>query len=174
MALIGGSKVYSDPRTDQHLREVLARAQQNDSSAASSIVTLVGDVAVLESVIGLESATFDSTTVIGQPLYVSGADNVELADASALSTSNVIGLAYEDVTAAAAGQYLTHGILTQNVWTTVTGAINLTPGSKYYLSATTGLLTTTAPTSVGEVVVEIGTAIDNKSLSVNIQSRVRL
>jgi hypothetical protein len=49
-----------------------------------------------------------------------------------------------------------------------TGLSGLTPGSTYYLSATAGLATTTAPTTSGQYVQELGIATSTTSLHVNI------
>ncbi len=174
MVLIGGNQIYTDPRTDEHLRTVLARAQQNETASSGSITTLEATIALHEAIIGYEDATYVSTTVIGQPLYIAGADSVDLADASVVGTSNVIGLCYVDTLTTVAGQYITHGIITQTSWLTVLGSIKLTAGTKYYLSETAGLLTATPPTTVGAYVVEIGTALDLETLNVNIRQRVKL
>jgi hypothetical protein len=48
----------------------------------------------------------------------------------------------------------------------------LTPGTKYFLSATAGLTTATAPTTAGQFVQVLGTATSATSLHVNIQEPI--
>ena len=174
MPLLGATSGYTSPRSEEHLRTILARLKQDDDSTATDVTTLEASVLILEAIIGYELATFTSTTVIGQPLYISGSDTVVLADASVEGTSDVIGVAFEDVTAAGSGRYITHGIVTQSVWTSVTGSITLTAGANYYLSETTGLLTVTPPSTVGAYVIQVGTAVDLETLSVNLHHRLKL
>ena len=48
----------------------------------------------------------------------------------------------------------------------------LTPGATYYLSATPGVVTTTAPTIAGQIVQEVGFASSATTLRVNIQEPI--
>lgn len=53
-----------------------------------------------------------------------------------------------------------------------TGLSGLTAGSTYYLSATPGASTTTAPTTSGHIVQEVGFATSATNLRVNIQEPI--
>lgn len=53
-----------------------------------------------------------------------------------------------------------------------TGLSGLTAGSTYYLSATPGAVTTTAPTTSGQIVQEVGFATSATNLRVNIQEPI--
>jgi hypothetical protein len=53
-----------------------------------------------------------------------------------------------------------------------TGLSGLTPGSKYYLSATSGVATLTAPTTAGQYVQGLGVATSATSLHVNIEEPI--
>lgn len=53
-----------------------------------------------------------------------------------------------------------------------TGLSGLTAGSTYYLSATPGAATTTAPTTSGQIVQEVGFATSATNLRVNIQEPI--
>ena len=72
--------------------------------------------------------------VIGQAVYVDGAGTVDLAQADAAGTKDVLGLVVDTtIAAAAAGGVITTGILTATTgeWDAVTGQVGgLTSGAK--------------------------------------------
>ena len=113
---------------------------------------------------------------IGQPVYIQGADTVDLALADAKATSGVIGLVSDaSIDSSAVGTILTDGILTSTDWTAVVGAATLTVGSVYFLSDTVaGTLTTTATTTAGSFVTRVGTAINLTTLEVTISRPIKL
>lgn len=97
--------------------------------------------------------------VIGTPVYVKSNGRVDKARANAIGTCTTLGFVRDtSISAAASGNIQFHGIITATTgqWDAVTGGSGgLTPGSYYYVSsATAGLLTTTAPTTTGDVVKE--------------------
>jgi len=112
--------------------------------------------------------TFDSTASIGQPMYVTLSGPFELANASLETTALVVGLVTTPATAGNQGEITTGGILVQSNWTAIIGSELLTVGAEYFLSQTTGLLTTTVPTS--EVQASIGRAVNANTLSIEIQT----
>jgi hypothetical protein len=107
--------------------------------------------------------------VIGTPVYNDANDGVKKAQANASGTKDVIGLV-RDVTIAttATGSIQTNGILSASTaqWDTAFGTSGgLTKGTRYFLSPTTaGLGTVTAPSTVGQYVVELGLAISTTEL----------
>ena len=113
---------------------------------------------------------------IGQPVYIQGANTVDLALADAKATSGVIGLVSDaSIDSAAVGTILTDGILTSTDWTAVVGEATLTAGSVYFLSDTVaGTLTTTATTTTGSFVTRVGTAISTTTLEVTISRPIGL
>ena len=113
---------------------------------------------------------------IGQPVYIQGADTVDLALADAKATSGVIGLVSDaSIDSSAIGTILTDGILTSTDWMAVVGAATLTVGSVYFLSdVAAGTLTTTAPTTTGSFVTRVGTAISTTTLEVTISRPISL
>jgi len=122
-----------------------------------------------------ETAIFDSTTLKGMAVYVVSEGHVDLAQADALATAGAIGLAHLDVAASTVGTYITEGLVTRPDWTAVTGTANLTPGALYYLStATAGALTSTAPTTTGDILVSIGRAASQDTLDVSIRNPIVL
>ncbi len=117
--------------------------------------------------------------VIGTPVYVSAADEVKLALADALATSEIIGLIVDDsVDAGALARILTDGRFTATTdqWDAVTGEVGgLTAGSVYYLDpATAGQLTETAPTTETEVVIRVGKALSETVLDISIDRPILL
>ena len=112
------------------------------------------------------TATFDSNTIAGQPVYVVSDTNVDLAD----NTINywVIGLAIETVSAGNTGDYITEGTVERGDWTPIVGTAQLTPGAVYYLDSTAGLLTATPTVTEGEHVVAVARAASFAKLDIEI------
>jgi hypothetical protein len=107
--------------------------------------------------------------VIGTPVYNDVNDGVKKAKADASGTKDVIGLMRDASTAAAAsGAVQVNGVLsaTTGQWDTAFGTSGgLTKGTRYYLSGTTaGLGAGTAPSTVGQYVVELGLALSTTEL----------
>jgi len=163
----GSGRVHADPKTASQLRAALGSLQNSSDE-------VIADLDELEAQVGPVSATFTSTAAAGQPVYVSAADTVDLADASAAATAGVVGLVYTAASAGNGGDYITSGRITQDDWTTATGAANLTAGMVYYLSETTGRITSTAPTAVGALVVRVGRALNTTTLEVSIEPGILL
>lgn len=117
--------------------------------------------------------------VIGAPVYSDAASGVKKAKADAAGTSKVIGLvAQASITNATAGDIALSGALsaTTTQWDAVAGTTGgLAFGTTYYLSAATaGQITSTAPSTTGQYVVEVGVALSTTVLRVAIKSRVLL
>ena len=111
-------------------------------------------------------AIFDSPAEIGQPLYVSSANHIDLAIAN--SHPDVIGLATVD-------GFLSEGQITKADWSTVADSTGLVPGDCYFLSPTNaGQITNIAPTDPGEYVVSLGRAISTDTLEIEIQPAILL
>jgi len=117
--------------------------------------------------------------VIGTPIYGKSNGKADKAKADAAGTSRVTGLV-TDVTVATAGDIVGQSAgqlsATTGQWDAVTGQTGgLTPGSVYYLSAATaGMLTTTAPVTVTQFVVEVGVALTATTMLLSIKSPVLL
>jgi hypothetical protein len=131
------------------------------------------------SIRSLTNGEASAAIVIGTPVYMSGADSMKRAQANATSTSKVIGLGYDTTTAsAAAGNVCVNGTLVATTvqWDAVAGTTGgLTFNSTYYLDpATVGKITGTAPTTVGQTVVAIGTALSSTELEIAIQPYILL
>lgn len=120
------------------------------------------------------------SVVIGTAVYADAADGFKKAKADASGTRRVIGLAATDpsIPTGVAGSVVTDGVLaaTTAQWDAVAGTTGgLAFGVTYFLDpSTAGKITATAPTSVGQYVVEIGIALSTTELDVRIQRDVLL
>jgi hypothetical protein len=120
-----------------------------------------------------------SPIVCGTPVYTSSADNVAPAEANAVGTTFVMGLVQAtSIAGSASGNIQVNGILTLTTtqWNTAFGtASGLTPGTTYFLSATTaGLGTATAPSTTGQYVTRLGIALSTTELLINISPPILL
>jgi len=109
------------------------------------------------------SSTFTcpSGVAVRDVVYLTGSLAVDQADASAEATVPAIGFVKTKPTA-------TTCIL--QYYGELGGFVGLTPGSKYYLSLTSGGITTTAPSGSTEVVQQVGVAISSTILLVKVDN----
>lgn len=86
-----------------------------------------------------------------------GTGKARKADATAANKFHTVGFVLDSVSSGQPAKVYFEGV--------VTGLSGLTIGAKYYLSATAGAITTTAPSSSGALVQFVGTAISATELS---------
>jgi hypothetical protein len=131
----------------------------------------------LQEVEQLQSIT-DAIFIAGQVVYSSAAGHVDKAKADSATTAKVIGLAVAAASSGATVGVQCSGVvtLTTGEWDACIGTTGgLTYNTVYYLSgATAGLGTSTAPSTVGHRVVQLGTAISTTELLINIKQSVLL
>lgn len=124
----------------------------------------------------LLSRTFTSTVLPGEPVYVDGAGSVDQAQADALGTSDVLGIAPAAVTAAQPGNVVTDGVvtLTTGEWDAVAGTTGgLSPGAKYFLDpAVAGRVEEGSSAAATEYVVEIGEGLSTTEMHVRPRRRI--
>jgi hypothetical protein len=161
---------YTNPKADGADSTIARPGDWNDNH-------LIGDM--------LTNANA-STIQPGSPVYCSAAGAMNLAKADAAATAECIGLAWlpvprgspASVPSGALGlaQEIDSLPLTTAQWDVVTGAVGgLTPGARYYVSATTaGMLTTTAPSAVGQFIVPVGIALSTTVMRLRLQSPIGL
>ncbi len=148
----------------------IQQLQAGDTLAAS---VSGGDQAVLTN----DEAT---AVVIGSAVYSDANDGFKKGQANAAGTSNVIGIVAKSPSIAngTSGPVTLNGVVaaTTTEWDAVTGqAGGLTFNSMYYLDPTTaGKITSTAPSTVGQLVVAIGRAISTTELMVAPQPPILL
>lgn len=120
------------------------------------------------------TAESDDTIVAGQPVYIKSTGHAALSAATSGSLSAAVGFATTAANPTFTVDYVTEGKLTLTDWTAVIGAATLVPGSAYYLSATSGQITTTPPSGAGQYVVRLGRATSTLTLDIEIEPSVRL
>jgi len=110
-----------------------------------------------------------------QAVYISSADNVNLAKADASGTCDAIGLVFDaNIASSSSGTIQTGNIATATttVWQNVTdGNTGLVAKTLYFLSdQTAGNITSTVPSTVGHYNVPIGYAISTTELELHINA----
>ena len=109
-----------------------------------------------------DSYTADEALLIRDAVYISAADNVSKASASAAGTAQVLGFATAAAIDTASVNIRKFGVLA--------GFTGLTAGSRYYLSTTAGTITATTPVGSGNTVIQVGYAKSTTALDIAIQS----
>lgn len=96
--------------------------------------------------------------------------------ASAADNSKAaIGLIQETTANTFAGNVQTEGLFIQADWTDVIGAVTLAAKATYFLDPTTpGMLTVTPPTTPGQIVQIIGTAVSTDTLDLTMETPILL
>lgn len=118
--------------------------------------------------------------VIGSAVYSDANSGFKKARANAVATSKVVGIVADSPSIAngATGGVALDGLLTATTgeWDAVTGDVGgLVFNNIYYLDpATAGKITKTAPTTVGQLVCELGRALSTTDLKINIQQSILL
>jgi hypothetical protein len=118
----------------------------------------------------------DVDAISGQPLYIQTINgHLNLAKADTGTTAQVIGFAESDVSSGEVCFYLTEGFIERTDWTLITGATDLSPGATYFLDPdTAGKITTTAPTTAGQLVVRVGRAVNVRTLDIEVELPILL
>lgn len=107
-------------------------------------------------------AIFDSNTLMGDVVYISGDGHVDLAQADNGVTATAVGVAIQDVMAGGTGEYIPVGPVTCATW-------SLSAGTVYFLDPSTpGGMTATYPTTPGHFVVILGAAASSTQLNLEI------
>lgn len=127
----------------------------------------------------LTNGEASTALVIGMAVYISAAGAAKRAQANAASTARVAGLWVDTTTAAAgSGNCAVAGRLTATTgqWDAVAGTTGgLVFNTPYYLDpANAGKLTAIAPTTVGQLVVQVGVAISTTDMELDIQPPILL
>lgn len=95
--------------------------------------------------------TAGESVVFGNVCYYKSDGKMWKADASAIATASVVGIALATISADASGSFLLLGIARDDSW-------NWTVGGLLYLSETAGAITQTAPTTTDSVTQILGVA----------------
>jgi len=108
----------------------------------------------------------------GQAVAVTAAGEVMLASAADAVKSEVTGFATAVAALDAVVNVHGEGFLTVGDWTAGTGAAALVAGAHYYLGATAGQITTTAPTT--GYLMPVGQAVSATTLAIRLGVRIKL
>jgi len=101
--------------------------------------------------------------------------HLNLAVASSIFTSRVVGLVVADTLSTHAVPYSPDTVIERSDWADIAGSAALIPGAAYFLDPVTpGKLTVIAPTETGQVVCPIGTALTPTKLDIEIQPFILL
>lgn len=120
-----------------------------------------------------------SPIVCGAPVYIDANDGAKKAKANAGATVPAVALVVDtSISNATAGNFQSDGVLalTTGQWDAVAGTTGgLTAGTVYYLSAATaGIITSTAPSVVGQYVQKIGIGISTTEMLIDIRDAILL
>lgn len=153
---------------------VIVNGQVQQLQAGDTLDAVINEVDVAQA-----TNNEAGVVVIGTAVYVDAAGTVKKAQADALLTSRILGLVQDaSIAAAAIGNIQTDGVFVASTgeWDVVAGTTGgLTPGINYFLDpATAGLITATAPTTSGQVVVNLGLALSATELDINNMQTVLL
>ncbi len=153
------------------LRYSAIRSEQQDGY----YVPIEPQLPATPETIDYHTAEADSTIIIGNPLYLTGAGHVNSAQADAAGTTQVVGLSITDTSAGSSCNYLTEGRIERSDWTAIAGVVSLSAGLTYFLDpSVAGHITSTAPTVVGQYVVRVGRAVNTTTLDIEIELPIRL
>ena len=115
---------------------------------------------------------------IGAPVYSSSAGKVDYAQADAIGTAEVVGLAVAELAIAGTGLIQTDGTmtLTTGEWDIITGEVGgLVANTIYWLDPdTAAMLTITAPTADADLVVRVGKGLSTTQMALQIQPPILL
>lgn len=138
-----------------------------------------------QQVVGSTPSSFSAANggasglVIGNVVYFDSSGDAVKAQADADVSALGVGFATGTIASAADGNFQLDGIMTASEaeWNAVTeeGSGGLTEGARYFISEiTAGKITTTAPSGVGETVVQIGVAVSSTQLKITDTLQVKL
>lgn len=155
-------------RTEAQLRAAIARLVAGLKEDKESLNSVLTDLDVLLAAARREAVAGEAVSV-GDVFRISviSPETVVKARANAVGTSDVCGVCTRTAASGGITEYCPLGVVEKPSWG-LSDAI-------YYLSASTaGLLTTTAPSSVGQIILPVGVAVSSNELLVNIGQGVLL
>lgn len=161
--------INPDPKTPAQLRAALNQLAENinELNPPDEFLDLVPQIKSLLE-FSHRFAEADSALSPGDVLYSPSEDHIDLADASDISTADVVGVAISGAVAGETIPYTALGVVTIEDW-------GLTPGTQYFLDAATpGGLVTTPVDATGNVAIIVGLAHTPEKLLVNPQQAVIL
>lgn len=172
---MAGNK-YVQLNTNGSLQEVAATQASAGATDANKLVAL--------NSAGQVDMTMLPTNIGPDVKLVIASENLAAGDmVNVFNDSGTLKARKADASQANAG-YRAHGFVLASVTANgsntasvyvegiVTGLSSLTPGATYFLSGTAGAITTTAPTTAGHCVQEVGVALSDTELAFEAQQPV--
>ena len=158
---------------DTHTSEIAA-IETNIDAVEADVLVLDGRIDDLEDASPDYSGEAVEGVAQGMPVYgAAGLASVGLARADTIAKGRVAGLAKAAAETGFACKYQASGRFELPDWTAIAGAATLTPSATYYLAAAGGL-TAVAPTTAGYMLTEVGQAVGDTVLHLNIKRPVLL
>lgn len=121
--------------------------------------------------------TTDVDVVAGNAVYIKSNGNLAKVIADGSIVPRIAGMVITNTDAGGGAPYKMEGLVDLPNWTALTdqGQTSLSQGSFYYISPTNaGKITASAPTTVGQYVVQIGYAHTASKLNLQIQPPIKL
>lgn len=87
---------------------------------------------------------------------------------------NAVGMMSEDTAVGATQNVVTDEVFTLSDWSNVIGSTSLRGGVRYYLDVVSGRMTTTAPSTLGQVAQYLGRALDTLRFEIEVGEAVLL
>ncbi len=156
-------------------------------AARKPLVIVAGQIQQLQSgdiLAGIELGQISLTNSnaaaipIVAPVYSDGAGTVDFAQADAIGTSEVVGLAVAEIAIAGSGLVQTDGVITATTgeWDIVTGETGgLVADTIYWLDPATAAKLTITPTSTDtELVVRVGKGLSTTQMLIAVQPPILL
>ena len=178
LPLLGGSMLGALDMGDNLITSLATPSASGDAANKGYV-----DQAILDALENVDAATAEDVALTftasgaiaaGAPVYVvsSADDTVAEGDASEIGTSRLIGIAEEAIADTEQGLITVTGFAEIPVGQIDGGAF--TVGSPVYLSETTGNLTSTAPTTTGARVYQVGTATASNKLVIDLKQGITI
>lgn len=129
---------------------------------------------------GSSGAFYDATNKQGSTLAAGApvathSSGVGVVSASAADDMlEAVGLVTTSAVLLASANIQTDGPFELSDWTEVTGSVSLSPKAVYFLSTADGTLTTTPPSSFGNVMQKVGYAVGPQTLQISIEPSILL
>lgn len=164
--LLGQKLLITNPKPDLSCRAVLEIPPWHEQITIQAWQRLTAEA--------LPTAITNDAVIVGQPLRMAPTGRLNLAIATSQAGARVVGLVAQDAAAGSTTTYRTEGAIERSDWTPITGTAELVPGAAYFLAGSSGRLSTTAPTSSGQWITEVGKALSTRVLDLEIQPSIGL
>jgi hypothetical protein len=115
-------------------------------------------------------AEADENILIGQPLYLKQNGHLGLASGNENARSRICGLALSNTLIGHACSYTSFGNVQRNDWSAICSDVLLKTSQTYYLDANLGKITNIPPET--GYLVEIGEAVNNNAIALNIKQSI--